>query len=113
MRWSVRVVLVLVLLVAGSCKATIPDNHFGCDTDDDCPPEQTCVGGFCSTSASGMDAATPVDASGGDAGSRDSGDSDAGDFDAGSSDAGSDSSVGDAGCMPFTFDTSRFGEACL
>lgn len=102
-----RVALALLALALAGCRATIPDGIFACTGDGDCPPGQTCQGGFCSAGGAGLDASRP-DAAGVDAAGLDAAGTDAGAFDAGAFDAGA-IDAGDPGCAAMD---AREGRAC-
>ncbi len=89
-----RVALLLLAVALAGCRAAIPDGIFACTGDGDCPPGQTCQGGFCSAGGAGLDASRP-DAAGVDAAGVDAAGTDGGGVDAALPDAGPTD-----GCIP-------------
>ncbi|MCZ7678669.1 MAG: hypothetical protein M5U28_07820 [Sandaracinaceae bacterium] len=82
-----RRALACAAALLGACTATIPEGQLTCAADGDCPPEWSCLEGYCYSR--GRDAAASTDA-GSDAGRADAGPRDAGPRDAGPRDAGRD-----------------------
>lgn len=82
-----RRALACAAALLGACTATIPEGQLTCAGDGDCPPEWSCLAGYCYSR--GRDAAASMDA-GSDAGRADAGPRDAGPRDGGPRDAGRD-----------------------